>query len=332
MFRLGVAGVGGMGQTHLRNYLRIGDVKVAALADIDPERRGKVLKGAEVNLQDNAQQLDVGDVRSYGHYREICRDKELDVLSVCLPTDLHADASIRAMEAGKHVFCEKPMAIKITQAKRMLAAAKANGRTLMIGHVLRFWPAYVKADEMIRSDKFGQPIAVQFCRFGAMTGGGTSWFQDPARSGGATVDMHIHDVDTAIWWWGRPDRMQASGAVRLNCANVVHSRWAYKNGPDVQMTGFWDIGTRFNFTFRVIFPDATIFYDFREDSLQLITQGHVEKIPVAGGMDAYAIEDQYFIQCLKDGKAVDRCPPEQSLIALEYALNSARQVMRSARK
>jgi predicted dehydrogenase len=161
MLHIGIAGVGGLGQIHLKNYRKRRDVHISALATLS----GKI-RAAKTNLAENETPFDFASVPVYTGYEKLCTDPNVDVVSINLPTDLHAPAAVRALEAGKHVFCEKPMARTPAEASKMLDAAKASGKLLMIGQCLRFWPEYVAAETIIREGRYGRALVASFARCG----------------------------------------------------------------------------------------------------------------------------------------------------------------------
>ena len=166
MLHIGIAGVGGLGRLHLRHYLKRPDVQVVSLAT----RTGEISGGA-TNLGQPEQSIIPAGAVVHAGYEKVCDGPQVDMVSVNLPTDLHAAATIRALENGKHVFCEKPMALHVADAQRMIDAAKTAGKLLMIGHCLRFFPEYVAADELIRSGKHGRVLGASFVR----CGGAPTW-------------------------------------------------------------------------------------------------------------------------------------------------------------
>jgi predicted dehydrogenase len=112
------------------------------------------------------------------------------------------------------VFCEKPIALTLDDADAMLAAAERAGRFLMIGHVLRFWPEYVLAKQAIDEGRIGDVLLMSGRRMVSLlagTPGADGWRRDPARSGGAVLDMQIHDLDVFCWLLGQPESIVARG-------------------------------------------------------------------------------------------------------------------------
>jgi len=320
MLHLGIAGVGGLGQLHLKNYLKRRDVQVVALGT----RTGKIITG-QTNLNEAGQSIVPADAVVHTGYEPVCDDPRIDVVSVNLPTDLHAPAAIRALENGKHVFCEKPIARHPADAHRMRAAAKASGKLLMIGHCLRFFPEYVAARNIIRSGQYGKVLGASFARSGGMpTWGSEQWFTKPARSGGAVIDLHIHDVDVALWWWGAPARIEATGI----SPNLIFSHWHYAHGPAVQFECTWDPVPRspFYYNFKIILERATLLFDTRTShGLRLATDATLESVPL-DKTSGYEQEDNYFLDAIINGGNLDRCPAAAGALALECAAETARQL------
>jgi predicted dehydrogenase len=313
-----------MGQAHLRNYLKLSSmVQVAALADLQEDRRqaGKLAR-SEVNIV-SGEAVELGPVRSYCHFRELCADKDLDVIVVTLPSDLHAEATVLALENGKHVLCEKPMALKVDDCRRMLAARDASGRQLMIGHVLRFWPAYVQAKKIIDSGRFGRVLAATMNRYGTRPGAG--WFTDAARSGGVLMDLHVHDIDAALWLLGRPDEVFAGGRCVDGLPAFVQSRWEYRQGPTLQMESYWDAATPFRAGFKILMERAALLWDMIGDNdLCLHTPGGGCEVLTGGHFtESLLAEDEYFLRCVAEHAPLDRCRPEDSMKAVEVAAQTA---------
>lgn len=334
MLRIGMVGIGGLGQMHLRNYLKFDDVEVVALADLDKNLREGKFADIEVNLGKPDESVKIGAVRSYADYHEMYADDDIDVVSICLPTDLHAGAAITALEAGKNVFCEKPIAITVEQGRHMLDAAVANHKTLMIGHSLRFKADYLAVERILQSGIYGKVLAASFARCGAAPGWGSgNWFSSPKRSGGAVVDLHIHDADLCVWWWGKPADISAGGAFVGDSPNILHSRWRYENGPAVQFETSWDpTGTvPFYYGFRIIFEKATAIFDSRTSKgIELFTETESGKNILEDMEQTHhlELEDRYFLDCVSQNRFPDRCPPAESLLALECVIEEARQLKR----
>ncbi|HAD88097.1 MAG TPA: oxidoreductase, partial [Rhodospirillaceae bacterium] len=134
-----VIGCGHWGKNHVRNFHALG--ALAAVSDANPDLAATMAETYEVPAKAVADILADGDIKG---------------VVIAAPAEAHADLAIAALEAGKHVFVEKPLALTLTEAEGVLAAAEAAGRTLMVGHLLQYHPAFLKLVEMVRAGELGK--------------------------------------------------------------------------------------------------------------------------------------------------------------------------------
>ena len=190
---VGIVGLGFMGMIHYLAYQRLRSVKVAAICEQDPVRRGGDWRTIKGNFGPPGELMDLSAVAQYGDLAAMLADPSLDLIDICLPTALHAPAAIKALAAGKHVLCEKPIALQPADADAMVAAAEKAGRMLSIGHVLPFFPEYRFAYDTIAGGKYGRLLGGHFKRIIS----DPAWmprFYDPQVIGGPMLDLHVHDA------------------------------------------------------------------------------------------------------------------------------------------
>lgn len=186
MLRIGIIGCGKITQVrHAPEYAENDHCMLAAWYDALPERAQ-----AMADLYGGKVCASIDELLAM----------ELDAVSVCVANRAHAEVSIRAMEAGCHVLCEKPMAVTMDECEQMLAAAKRTGNVLMIGHNQRFNKAHVEARRMLKSGEWGKPIGFRttFAHPGpeGWTGQQNSWFIQKSQSVfGVLADLGIHKTD-----------------------------------------------------------------------------------------------------------------------------------------
>ncbi len=212
--RVGIVGFGFMGRQHLKCYRALRGVRVAAICDGDKarltgsqENRGQYRTGDEASL-------DLGDVALYTDFEKMLAEQRLDAVSITLPTFMHRDFTVKALDAGVHVLCEKPMAMSVEQCEDMIAAAKTNKRILQIGHCIRFWPEYVKAKEIVDSGRYGDVRTASFRRVSPVPGWSwKNWLIHAKQSGGAIMDLHIHDTDYIQYLFGLPEAVRSEAAI-----------------------------------------------------------------------------------------------------------------------
>lgn len=198
-FRLGIVGIGDMAWVH------------AAAA----EGLGIQLAIAAGGNRATAEELATAtDAVFFESYDDLLADPSITAVDLCVPNDLHRSFAERAFAAGKHVLCEKPIALTLEDADAMIAGAETAGVTLMIGHLIRFWPEYVRLRDMILAGELG---AVEWISLRRLTGvltaiaGREEWRARPTRSGGAAIDLQIHDLDFACCLLGTPRAIYSRG-------------------------------------------------------------------------------------------------------------------------
>jgi len=209
--RVGIIGLGWPGREHLKGYKASNRAEVVAVCDMDPELRERV-----------ADEQDVP--RAYADYGELLTEEAVDAVSVCLPNFLHKPATVDALEAGKHVICEKPPALSAAEAREMADIAKREGKTLMYALVQRFGSAAQIVREFVDAGELGEIYfgkAGYVRRRGIPIGKG-GWFVDKARSGGgALIDIGVHALDCAWWLMGNPKPVSVSGSAYAHFGHTV---------------------------------------------------------------------------------------------------------------
>jgi len=201
--RIGIVGAGLMGDTHAPAWKRLTE-------------QGAELIGVHAAHVDSAQALATQyGIKTYSSYEALL--DAVDVIDLCVPTDLHRDMTIKAARAGKHVLCEKPIALTLEDGRAMIdACEKANVR-LFIGQVLRFVPQYASAQVVVASGQIGAPAVIRLTRAAYQPRKAQdNWFIDEARSGGMILDLMIHDFDYARWIAGDVKRVFAKSARTLH--------------------------------------------------------------------------------------------------------------------
>ena len=144
MLKVGLIGVGGISGAHIPAWDAIEGVELVALCDVRSEQMEQYL-----------------DKHQYLDFDEMLEKEELDIVDICLPTYLHADYAIKAMERGIHVLCEKPISLKEEDVERVYATAKRMNVNFMVAQVLRFWPEYVLVKELYDTKKYGKLLSVK---------------------------------------------------------------------------------------------------------------------------------------------------------------------------
>ena len=156
MLKVGLVGIGFMGRGHLDNYIRLESegfpVRLTAICDVDEEKfKGRFVPG---NIDVGNARYDFSKYHLYTDLDDMLEQEDLDYVDIALPTYLHGEASIKALNKGLHVLCEKPMALNAAQCEAMAEAARQNGTKLMIAQCMRFWPEYEYLKECVETGRF----------------------------------------------------------------------------------------------------------------------------------------------------------------------------------
>ena len=313
---IGVAflGVGRMGETHLRNLVGLSGVRVVAVADPNREaaERGKAISSAEVALTD---------------IEKAITHPGVDAVVIVTPTETHARLIELAVNAGKAVFSEKPIALDLSETTRVVRLAQERGASVQIGFMRRFDPGYAKAKARIEAGELGKletfralsrdtyPPSLNFLK----------------SSGGLFLDMAVHDLDLARFLVGEVEEVQAWGAV------LIDDRFSQAGDVDTAMTllrfengvlGVTETSRRSNWGYdirtevagavgKVIVeaPQKTPLLFAREFSS---TFDHFENFPDRFEK-AYQLQLQSFFKNLQEGKRPSP-GPEDALETLRLAI------------
>jgi predicted dehydrogenase len=324
LMRLAVAGLGFMGSVHLKALRSIPEIHLAAVVSRDESKLAGDLSRTGGNLASGGEIFDFSCAKKYRDLPSVLSDSEIDAVDLCIPTDLHESAAIAALRAGKHVLVEKPMALSFDACQRMIAEARRSSGVLMVAQVLRFFPAYrvlvdaVKDLGAIRSATFRRRCARPAW---------ADWQSDLARSGGAVLDLLIHDLDFVQRLFGAPQAVAATGRVEAD-VDIVSAQLFYASGLVVDVTGGWHPG-KFPITmkYRVTGSDASIEFNFNQHPPRMTRQGVSHEVPLAqvagysaGHSDGYTAELAYFAECVRLGREPDLCRPVESADAVRLAL------------
>ena len=334
MMKVGLVGIGFMGRGHLDQYIRLAsegfDVKLAALCDVDTEKFTS-FSSQGGNMGDLGQ--GTYDFTKYALYRtmdEMLEKEQLDYVDIALPTYLHAEYACKAMRAGVHVLCEKPMALTSAECQQMIDTARETDKRLMIGQCLRFWPAYEALKEYVVNGTFGRMKCAYFARHGGTpVWSYEDWLLDEKRSGGCLLDQHIHDVDMVNWLLGRPLAVSTLGVNQHPGAgfDAVSTQYLY-DGMVINTQDDWSMNGAdmpFKMLFRVNFERGALVF---EDGKLMVYPNGEKAFEGPEGDTGYYREIKYFVNRLKSGEAMDVAAMESTMQTIEIAtaeLESARQ-------
>lgn len=289
-----IVGCGFMGLTHIKAYLKINEAHIAAICDAVRLPEDGDFSGIQGNVGDGqAVRLDMSRTKATRDYRELLSDPGIDLIDICVPTHLHPDIAIAALHAGKHVVCEKPMARTSAICQQMIEAANGSRGFLMPAMCIRFWPEWAWLKKTIADGTYGRVLAARFRRVAEPPGWGN--FMDGSKSGGALLDLHIHDTDFVQFCFGKPKAVYSRGYSKISGAiDHVVTQYEVASGAAVHAEGTWAMtkGFGFSMSYTVNFERATADYDMARgpEALKLFAEGQDPSTIACTGPDGYESE------------------------------------------
>ena len=303
MLKIGLVGVGGISGAHIPAWDAMEDVELVALCDVRSERMEPY-----------------PDKRKYLDFDEMLEKEQLDILDICLPTYLHADFAIKAMEKGINVICEKPISLKEEDVERVYSTAHRMNVKFMVAQVLRFWPEYELLKELYDTEKYGKLLSGYMGRLGNIPlWSWDGWMSDESRSGLVPFDLHIHDLDFMVYAFGAPEKVTSHRSKRpdQDCFNAVYDYPEFY----IDSEASWYAGCYpFGASFRFQFEKAVI--ECRDGKFKIYEVGGnvIDLSEEAEGdtgainlpkSNAYANEIRYFTDCVKADVFPEKVKPEE---------------------
>jgi predicted dehydrogenase len=301
--RVGVIGLGMMGQTHLDVYAKRPDVQVVAIADGNSDRlSGRVRTRGNIEGQSSNCAV-LTHSRKFLEGMDLIHDADVDIVDLCLPTPMHRTYTEAALAAKRHVLVEKPLARTAVDAFALADAAEASGLVVMPAMCMRFWPGWDWLKSAVDDERYGRLLSVSICRLSSHPGRG--FYSSGEASGGAILDLHIHDTDFVQYLLGMPESVFSRGYSR-HTSDVDHvaTQYIYKDGPLVTSEGGWTMSPGFSFHMQYVanFDRATATFNFgSKPTLMLASAGKVEAISLLPGM-GYEYEIDAFLRCVREGQ------------------------------
>ena len=322
MIKVGMLGSGGIGAVHGDAYKRVRNARVVAVADCIPEVADRL--ASELQAQ------------AYYSIDALLEDREVEMVDVCLPTPIHADAVVAAARAGKHILCEKPIARNLDEADRMIRAVRQAGVKAMIAQVVRFWPQYALIKETLVRGDIGAPLAATATRLVAHGRLGMGWHFTPELGDGAILDLHIHDLDYIYYLLGKPQRVYAAG-VKSPSGTYDHVVTSLDYGRFIataEASFRLPAGFPVTFAFRLVGEKGCVDYRFsgawhgseggQQDDLAVFLAGQPPQHPSYSQVDAFAAEIEYFAECIMTGREPDMASLADARAVLEVNVAARR--------
>lgn len=326
MINVGIIGAGFMTLAHLRAYQKVPGMRVAALCNPS----GRHLDGNFTEVARNAGEtqpvsFDFSEVLTTTHVDDLLKNPDIHLIDICTPTATHVDLALAALEAGKHVLVEKPLARSSAEAARIVSAAaeaRKKGVFLMPALCVRFWPEYVWLKRTVEAGTYGMVRDARFRRVSSAPGWGQSHFLKGTHSGGALLDLHIHDTDFIAYCFGKPSAVSSSGYSLVSGAiDHVVTLYHYADGPVLSAEGSWAMapGHPFEMSFVVNFEGATVDYNVRRgrNALRLYVPGVPPTDLQMEEGDGYVGELKHLQTCIQMGQAPSVVTAEDALASIQ---------------
>ena len=303
MLKVALVGVGGISGAHIPAWEERRDAELVALCDIRAEQMEKYK-----------------NKHCYTDFDEMLKNEKIDILDICLPTYLHAEFAIKAMNMGINVICEKPVSLNAADVARVYSAAKSNNVKFMVAQVLRFWPEYSIIKEIYDTGKYGRLLSGHMGRLGVRPKWSwDGWMMDENRSGLVPFDLHIHDLDFIVYAFGKPKDFKDYRA-RSENQDYINSIYEYDGFFITTEAAWYDAPYPFAANFRFQFEKALAVFENHEMTIYE-KDGKIFKPVSQSGEDtgdiglpksnAYANEINYFADCVLSGAEPDRVKPAE---------------------
>jgi len=291
MLRVAEIGMGGISGAHAPVWQRMDDVELVAICDVRPEQMEKY-----------------EGVNKYTDFEEMLANEQIDILDITLPTFLHVEYSLKALERGINVICEKPISLNPDEVQLVYDTAAKNGVKFMIAHVLRFWDEYELLKEIYDTGKYGKLLSGSMERIGQIPKWSwDDWMRDESRSGLVPFDLHIHDLDFMVYAFGKPKNHVSYRSKRPE-QDFFCVTYDYGDFFITTQASWYASPYPFSARFRFQFEHAVVANEgglkIYEDNGNVLTvsgdaygDSKVINLPTT---DAYANEIRYFTDCVKN--------------------------------
>jgi len=287
-----IVGAGMIANSHVRAWRDLANV--VAIVDVIPEKARGFAEGNKID-------------RWYTSVNEALEKCEFDIVDVCTPTFTHCEIAVEAMNNGKHVLCEKPIALTLEDADKMIKASEKNKVKFMVAHCLRFWNEYRIVKESIDRGEIGEPRIARAYRYISFPLWG-GWQREMEKSGGVLIDMGIHDLDYLRWIIGEVKEVYANGGILkskgTDAHDYLHVLLKFEGEAIAFVESSWIHPKSHPFTYGLeVVGERGMLKFSRETSevVQLWTEGGGETISPLK-RDAISLEIEHFLNCIESGE------------------------------
>ena len=317
MFKIALIGSGFMGQYHAEAYKYIDGVKLVCVFDNNLDSVKKFAKKH--------------NCKPISRFKDLSKE-EIDVIDICIPTPYHKNYIMKSAQFINKIICEKPLARTLEDGEAILKICEKEKIKLFVGHVVRFFPEYKKAHQIIKDGKLGKVGIVRTSRCSQFPQRKDNWFENVAMSGGIVLDFLIHDFDFLRWCFGDVKRVYGEGLAFKKIKNAYYALVTirFKNGVIAHAEGSW-MHSKFYYGFEIAGEKGMLEYDSRNAASMNLSMTSkkkgdvncVSESPVKE--DPYTVELRYFIYCIKNNNE-PLITPYDAFKALEISLSALESI------
>lgn len=305
MIKVALIGIGGMGGCHFNCYKDIENAEVIAVCDVRTDMAKEKVNNESIHI--------------YSSYDELLENENPDYVDICTPSYMHREMSIKALEKGINVLCEKPMSLTTADTEAILSAVKKSGKIFMTAHVVRFMKAYMYLKNVIDSKELGDLLRLDMKRISSIPDWSwEDWMRNLDKSGGTPIDLSIHDIDFVQYALGEPKEVSGVYHKLKNNNDFIVSELVYDNYIVTAEATWYNYNIPFEASFNAVFTNGTlclkggkIFKNGEEVEVTAENTAADTGINISD-TDGYGGEIEYFVSCVEKNIQPQIVTPESS--------------------
>ncbi len=262
--KVGIVGVGFMGWIHWLAWQQASGAEVSAIVSRSPQKRDGDWTSIKGNFGPPGEKVDLSNVQCFESLDQLLAADCVDIVDICLPPSQHVESIRKIANAGKHVFCEKPLCLNLADCDVAMDACEQNKVQLFVGQVLPFFLEFQFAAAKVRSGEYGKLLGGNFKRVVS----DPTWipdFFDRHKVGGPLMDLHVHDAHLIRWLFGMPTHLVSGGRFRGEVVEYCNTMFTFDD-PNLTVTSTSGViaqqGRPFTHAFEIHLENATICFEF----------------------------------------------------------------------
>ncbi|MCM8806885.1 MAG: Gfo/Idh/MocA family oxidoreductase [Candidatus Omnitrophica bacterium] len=298
MVKIGIIGTGGMGRYHANILKKMNDVKIVSACDVNIDSL-------------NSFKNEFGIEEIYTDFKELLKKSDVDAIICATPTHLHYEIVVKAAKSKKHIFCEKPIAINLRQAEKMIEECEKNNVIFQIGYVRRFDEEWLKFKELMDKKIIGRPVIWQQIWGGS--GPSSDWFYDIKKGMGPFVDGAVHSYDFAIYTFGKVKKVKSSllKFKKFTSPDTGVVSVEFEGGDILVLCWSWGLPKNVSsqYLHQALGPEGVLIFAGYQDEKEKYFVVRKEKgeekigpIPLNSLVIGFEKQMSHFIECIKDNK------------------------------